>query len=228
MNVQEQLTRRIAGEIVVSESPGETMRKWREIFHLSQKEFANLLEVKPSVVCDFEKGRRASPGIGTVRRFVETMVDYDSAHGGKVVNRMSERRTNEAIVDIKEFTSGMPIEDMLETIEGEIIAGKEELLSRPIYGYTMVDSLKAITTFNAFGEMYGWSNERAVFFSGVHYGRSPMIAVRAHPVKPRMVVYIKPKAVDPLATKLADMERVVLVKTKLDEKAIIEKLRYLK
>tara|TARA_B100002052_G_scaffold125875_1_gene115512 strand:- start:379 stop:1059 length:681 start_codon:yes stop_codon:yes gene_type:complete len=226
--VQKQLTRRIAGEIVVSESPGETMRKWREIFHLSQKEFANLLEVKPSVVCDFEKGRRASPGIGTVRRFVEAMVDYDSAHGGKVVNSMSEKRTNEAIVDIKEFTSGMAIESMLETIEGEIIAGKEELLSRPIYGYTMVDSLKAITTYNAFGEMYGWSNERAVFFSGVQYGRSPMIAVRAHPVKPRMVVYIKPKAVDPLATKLADMERVVLVKTKLDEKTIIEKLRYLK
>ena len=122
----------------------------------------------------------------------------------------------------------MAIESMLETIEGEIIAGKEELLSRPIYGYTMVDSLKAITTYNAFGEMYGWSNERAVFFSGVQYGRSPMIAVRAHPVKPRMVVYIKPKAVDPLATKLADMERVVLVKTKLDEKTIIEKLRYLK
>ena len=228
MSVQKQLTRRIAGEIVVSESPGETMRKWREIFHLSQKEFANLLEVKPSVVCDFEKGRRASPGIGTVRRFVETMVDYDSAHGGKVINSMSERRTNEAIVDIKEFASGMAIEDMLETVEGKIIAGKEELLGRPIYGYTMVDSLKAITTFNAFGEMYGWSNERAVFFSGVHYGRSPMIAVRAHPVKPRMVVYIKPKAVDPLATKLADMERVVLVKTKLDEKAIIEKLRYLR
>ena len=226
--MQKQLTRRIAGEIVVSESPGETMRKWREIFHLSQKEFANLLEVKPSVVCDFEKGRRASPGIGTVRRFVEAMVDYDYAHGGKVVNSMSEKRTNEAIVDIKEFTSGMAIESMLETIEGEIVAGKEELLSRPIYGYTMVDSLKAITTYNAFGEMYGWSNERAVFFSGVQYGRSPMIAVRAHPVKPRMVVYIKPKAVDPLATKLADMERVVLVKTKLDEKTIIEKLRYLK
>jgi len=226
--VQKQLTRRIAGEIVVSESPGETMRKWREIFHLSQKEFANLLEVKPSVVCDFEKGRRASPGIGTVRRFVETMVDYDSAHGGKVVNSMSERRRNEAIIDIREFTSGMAIENMLETIEGEIIAGKEELLNRPIYGYTMVDSLKAITTFNAFGEMYGWSNERAVFFSGVHYGRSPMIAVRAHPVKPRMVVYVKPKTVDPLATKLADMERVVLVKTKLEEKEIIGKLRYLK
>ena len=218
----------MAGEIVVSEKPGDTLRKWREIFNLSQKGLANLLEVKPSVVCDFEKGRRASPGIGTVRKFVEAMVDYDFSHGSKVANSMVGRRTNEAIVDIKEFTSGITINKMLETIEGEVLAGNNELTERPIYGYTMVDSLKAITTFNAFGEMYGWSNERAVFFSGVHYGRSPMIAVRAHPVKPRMVVYVKPKAVDLLAPKLANMERVVLVKTELSEKEIIEKLRSLK
>ncbi len=227
-DVQEQLTRRMAGEIVVSEKPGDTLRKWREIFQLSQKELATLLEVNPSVVCDFEKGRRASPGIGTVRKFVEAMVDYDSSHGGKVVNTMAGTRTNEAIVDIREFTSGISIETIIEKIEGEVLAGSEEIIERPIYGYTMVDSLKAITTFNAFGEMYGWSNERAVFFSGVHYGRSPMIAVRAHPVKPRMVVYVKPKAIDPLAPKLADMERVVLVKTDLDESAIVEKLRYLR
>ena len=218
----------MAGEIVVSEKPGETLRKWREIFQLSQKELATLLEVNPSVVCDFEKGRRASPGIGTVRKLVEAMVDYDSSHGGKVVNSMSGMQNNEAIVDIREFTSGITIENIIEAIEGEILAGREDIIERPIYGYTMVDSLKAITSFNAFGEMYGWSNERAVFFSGVHYGRSPMIAVRAHPVKPRMVVYIKPKAVDPLAPKLADMEKVVLTKTNLGENDIIEKLRYLR
>ena len=226
--MQEQLTRRMAGEIVVSERPGETLRKWREIFQLSQKELATLLEVNPSVVCDFEKGRRASPGIVTVRKFVEAMVDYDSSHGGKVINTMAGTRTNEAIVDIREFTSGISIETVIEKIEGEVLAGSEEIIERPIYGYTMVDSLKAITTFNAFGEMYGWSNERAVFFSGVHYGRSPMIAVRAHPVKPRMAVYVKPKAVDPLAPKLADMEKVVLVKTDLDESTIVKTLRYLK
>ena len=218
----------MAGEIVVSEKPGETLRKWREIFQLSQKELATLLEVNPSVVCDFEKGRSASPGIGTVRKLVEAMVDYDSSHGGKVVNTMSGMQNNEAIVDIREFTSGITIENIIEAIDGEILAGSEDIIERPIYGYTMVDSLKAITSFNAFGEMYGWSNERAVFFSGVHYGRSPMIAVRAHPVKPRMVVYIKPKAVDPLAPKLADMEKVVLTKTNLGENEIIEKLRYLR
>ena len=218
----------MAGEIVVSERPGETLRKWREIFKLSQKELATLLEVNPSVVCDFEKGRRASPGIVTVRKFVEAMVDYDYSHGGKIVNTMAGARTNEAIVDIREFTSGISIKTVIEEIDGKILAGSEEIIERPIYGYTMVDSLKAITTFNAFGEMYGWSNERAVFFSGVHYGRSPMIAVRAHPVKPRMAVYVKPKTVDPLAPKLADMEKIVLVKTDLDENTIVERLRYLK
>ena len=100
-HVQEQLTRRMAGEIVVSEKPGETLGKWREIFQLSQKKLATLLEVNPSVVCDFEKGRRASPGIVTVRKFVEAMVDYDSSHGGKVVNTMAGTRTNKAIVDIR-------------------------------------------------------------------------------------------------------------------------------
>ena len=75
-NVQKQLSRRMAGEIVISDQPGQTLRKWRDIFKLSQKELANLLDVKPSVVCDFEKGRRNSPGIGTVRKIVEAMVDY--------------------------------------------------------------------------------------------------------------------------------------------------------
>ena len=49
----------MAGEIVFSEKPGDTLKKWREIFGLSQKKMAELLEINPSVVCDFEKGRFA-------------------------------------------------------------------------------------------------------------------------------------------------------------------------
>ena len=52
-----------------------------------------------------------------------------------------------------------------------------------------------------------------------------MIAIRAHPVKPRVVIYIKPKAIDKLATKLAEMERIVLVKTELDEEEIVTILK---
>ncbi|MCH2439953.1 MAG: transcriptional regulator [Candidatus Poseidoniia archaeon] len=214
--MNEQLTRRMAGEIVVSDSPGETLRKWREIFQLSQKHLASLLGVNPSVVCDFEKGRRRSPGIATVRRLVETMVSYDRAHGSRVVTTMAGQQGNPAITSIQEFTIGLKIANVVKAIGGEVLAGAEEL-ERPIYGYTIVDALRAITTFSGanFGQMYGWSNERALLFTGVQFGRSPMIAVRAHPVKPRLVCYIQPGNVDELAAKLAKMERIVLVRTDL-------------
>jgi putative transcriptional regulator len=206
----------MAGEIVVSDRPGETLRKWREIFQLSQKQLASLLGVNPSVVCDFEKGRRRSPGIGTVRRLVETMVSYDRAHGSRIVTNMEGQQSNSAITSIQEFAIGLPIASIVEAAGGKVLAGEEEL-ERPIYGYTIVDALRAITTFSGanFGQMYGWSNERALFFTGVKFGRSPMIAVRAHPVKPRMVCYIQPGSVDKLAAKLAEMERIVLVRTDL-------------
>ena len=215
----------MAGEIVISEKPGDTLKKWRNIFKLSQKNLASLLDVKPSVVCDFEKGRRASPGIGTVRKFVEAMVEYDRAQGGKIVNSMFANEGNNAVYDIREFNTGTPINTLIRIINGEILSGTPEILERPIYGYTIVDSLKAITTFNVFGELYGWSNERAIFFSGVQYGRSPMIAIRAHPVKPRVVIYIKPKTIDKLAIKLAKMERIVLISTNMQEEEIVEVLK---
>jgi putative transcriptional regulator len=218
----------MAGEIVVSNSPGKTLRKWREIFQLSQKHLASLLGVNPSVVCDFEKGRRRSPGITTVRRLVETMVSYDRAHGGRVAGSMAGQQGNSAITDIREFAIGLPIMTVVEAIGGEVIAGTEEL-ERTIYGYTIVDALRAITTFSGanFGQMYGWSNERALFFTGVQFGRSPMIAVRAHPVKPRLVCYIQPGSIDKLATKLADMERIVLVSTSESQEQIQQRLRQL-
>ena len=215
----------MAGEIVISEKPGDTLKKWRNIFKLSQKNLASLLDVKPSVVCDFEKGRRASPGIGTVRKFVEAMVEYDRAQGGKIVSSMFANEGNNAVYDIREFNTGTPINTLIRIINGEILSGTPEILERPIYGYTIVDSLKAITTFNVFGELYGWSNERAIFFSGVQYGRSPMIAIRAHPVKPRVVIYIKPKTIDKLAIKLAKMERIVLISTNMQEEEIVEVLK---
>ena len=153
------------------------------------------------------------------------MVEYDKAQGGKIVSSMFAKDNSSAVYDIREFNTGTAISKLIQEIDGEILSGNEDILERPIYGYTIVDSLKAITTFNVFGDLYGWSNERAIFFSGVHYGRSPMIAIRAHPVKPRVVIYIKPKTIDKLATKLAEMERIVLVKTELSEEEIVTILK---
>ena len=77
-------------------------------------------------------------------------------------------------------------------------------------------------------KIYGWSVERALIFTDVHYGRSPMVAIRAHPLTPAMVVYQKPDQTDPLAIKLAEKEGIPLVTTDLSVEKLIDKMNALK
>ena len=209
-----------------SEKPGDTLKKWRGIIGLSQKERADLLKINPSVVCDFEKGRRESPGIKTVKRMVNVMILYDESNGNKVINSRFENDDQEEPMIIGEFSSGVNVDALIESVNGEVIVGEKEL-GRTLYGFTIVDSLKAIISFSGteFAKIYGWSNERALFFTGVEFGRSPMIAIRAHPVKPRLVCYVQPKSVDPLAIKLAQLENIILIRTDLDIELIKNTMR---
>ena len=44
----EKLKHEIAGEITLSQAPGSTMKKWREIFAITQADLAGLLKISPS------------------------------------------------------------------------------------------------------------------------------------------------------------------------------------
>ncbi|MHA2374126.1 MAG: helix-turn-helix domain-containing protein, partial [Candidatus Thorarchaeota archaeon] len=66
-SARERLARRIAGEIALSDHPGKTMRVWRERFRLPQIVLADYLNISPSVISDYESGRRKSPGTTTIR-----------------------------------------------------------------------------------------------------------------------------------------------------------------
>jgi putative transcriptional regulator len=76
-------------------------------------------------------------------------------------------------------------------------------------------------------KIYGWSSERALIFTGVKFGRSPMIAIRAHPLKPALVVYQRPEHVDELAIRLATLENLPLVRTNLQVPTLVERLERL-
>ena len=96
-----------------------------------------------------------------------------------------------------------------------------------IYGYTVIDSLKAILTFSAedYLRIFGWNSDRALIFTGVKFGRSPMIAIRTHSLKPQVIVYHKPERIDPLAVKLAELENITFMKTDLPLKKLIVELK---
>ena len=68
-SIREVLARRIAGEIILSGKPGSTMRKWRELFAVSQITLSEKMLLSGSVISDYESGRRKSPGAKVIRRF---------------------------------------------------------------------------------------------------------------------------------------------------------------
>ena len=52
-----------------------------------------------------------------------------------------------------------------------------------------------------------------------------MIAVRAHPMKPAMVVYVQPDNIDDLAVRLASLENIILATTELPSQTLIERIK---
>jgi putative transcriptional regulator len=220
------LKEKIAGEITLSSEAGSTIRKWRNLFGISQKELALTLEVSPSVISDYEAGRRQSPGIATVKRIIDALIEIELARGGENLKRFEDEEDTSAILSIGEFSSACTVERFIGITDSECLNTEQVNLERQIYGYTIIDSIKAITSFssNDYMKVYGWSTERALLFSGVHYGRSPMIAVRAHPMKPAIVVYIQPENVDDLAVRLAELEHIVLLRTELPPQELARRL----
>ncbi|MCD6560024.1 transcriptional regulator [Thermococci archaeon] len=230
---KEALAKRIAGEITLSADPGKTMRKWREIFGVSQTELADFLGVSSSVISDYEGGRRKSPGASTIRKFVEALISIDEKRGSNVIRAFSKTigsdLPTEAILDMREFSLPVTIKELVDTIKGEIVANMD-LLDRKLYGYTVVDSIHAILEMSSedFLKLYGWTTERALIFTKVTTGRSPMIAIRVQGMKPAVVILHGVKKLDELAVKIAERERVPLVISHVEnEETLIMNLRRL-
>lgn len=218
MNIKNALSEKIAGEITLSPRPGQTIRKWRSAFDISQTDLANHLHLSPSVVSDYESGRRKSPGIQTVKKIIEALIEIDEKRGGNVLRKYDSMfDTQEGILELMEYPYSIPATEFIREIEGNILTGKSIGVKKNVKGFTLVDSVKTIETINSadYSRLYGWSTERAIIFTGIRYGRSPMIAIRVHPVKPTVVVYHNPGSVDPLAVKLAERENIPLVVTKM-------------
>jgi len=212
--LREALMRRIAGEIVVSPNPGLAMRKWRSLLQASQVEVAEELGCSPSVISDYEAGRRRSPGSNFIKRFVEALLEIDQRRGGRYTRELARIAVDvsDIFLDMREFTSPATARRICEAVEGEVLACPEAL-DREVYGYTIIDSLKAIQTLSGleFYRIFGSTSERALVFTGVSRGRSPMIAVKISPLKPRIVILHGVRGrVDPLAISLAEGEGIPL------------------
>ncbi len=211
--VLELIAQKIAGDIVMSENHGAALRKWRGVFKLTQTDVGILMGISASVISDYEKGKR-SPGVKFVRRFVKALINLDKSRGYPVVKQIASSLNLNigAIIDLKEFSTPMKLDELVTVVDGFIINSNMPR-DIAIYGYTVLDSLEAIERLsgNEFWQIMGTTTRRALIFTKVSTGRSPMISVRVSPVKPVVVVLHGTKKIDPLAIRLADREGLPLI-----------------
>jgi putative transcriptional regulator len=205
-----ELAARIAGDVVISDNAGDAMRKWRDRIAVKQAILAREMGLSPSVLSDYESGRRASPGVGFIRKYVTALVKLDH-NNHRVLPREIAPKDKSAILAIGEFREPVKAKEILETVAGNVITGADKL-GTDIYGYTVVDSIKTIYALSGFDfyKIYGATTERVLIFTKVGLGRSPMVAIRVVHLKPRMVVIHGPKTVDEVAKALAEKEKIIL------------------
>jgi putative transcriptional regulator len=231
-SVRERLARRIAGEIALSDHPGQTMKIWRERFRLPQIVLADHLNISPSVISDYESGRRKSPGTSTIRRFVMALLTLDEKNGGQVVAAFV-RLMDVSLVDLNivlamsDFTNPMTAKEFCQRLKCTIKTGEKQV-DREIYGYTLVDVERAVKELNsdAFLKLFGATTERCLIFTNVNTGRAPMIAIKSQEFKPSIVILHGVGEVDRLALELSEQMRIPLAVSKVSSiDTLIRELR---
>ena len=236
-SARDNLLKTIAGEITLAENPGRVMRKWREQFNVAQHDLASHLDLSPSVISDYESGRRKSPRVETIRKFAESIIAIDESRGGQIVQAfirlIGQDIPSDILLDIREFPSAILAKKLTDFLECKTIV-EDVVQNREIFGYTTIDSLRVILqlTPEQMLKLYGATPNRAAIFTRVSTGRSPMVAIRTSQiglgpaVRPSVIILHGPKNVDPVACKIAEVEKIPLYLSKIKETSeLVKKLR---
>ena len=219
---------KIAGEISLSSDPGSTMKKWREVFNIQQTELSQYLKISPSTISDYESNRRKSPGIAVIHRFVDALFALDSQKGGTTIKKFREAdESGRDMYEAVEFIKPVGAKEFAKLIEAKVLANGEKLETKSIFGCTILDSVRVILElpYESFIKIYSTTSERALIFTHVSTGRSPMIAVRVTPIKPSLIILHGIEEVDKLAVKIAETEGIPLLVTKLGIEEIKKRVK---
>ncbi|MGW8289575.1 MAG: transcriptional regulator [Candidatus Bathyarchaeia archaeon] len=212
-SIREVLARRIAGEIILSGKPGATMRKWRELFAVSQISLSERMSLSSSVISDYESGRRKSPGAKFIRRFVLALLQIDEEKGSRFIREFAKLTSSPsmAVLDLREFPIPVRVEYLCKAINGEVVACKDKYV-KEVSGYTVIDSKKAVEALSGqeYAQLFGATTDRALVFTNVGNCALSMMIIRVSSLKPRLVIFHREKP-DGYAIKLAEYEQIPLI-----------------
>ena len=227
---RDELAEKIAGEVALSDDPGATLRKWRTDFEIAQTDLASELDVSPSVVSDYESGRRQNPGIGVIRRVVDALLGIDERREGTHIRQharvLSAGFDSDVVHDLREYPANIPLERYYDAVGATtLVSGTRDTVS----GHTVLDSIEVIRRFSSdeFYDLYGKSTNRALVFTNVTSGEGSMVALRVLKPTPNAVVLhgIGEEDIWDHAPGLARVEGVSLAVTDMPLEEMLDGLR---
>src|SRR5512136_2823426 len=119
------LAEKIAGEITLSPNPGETLRKWRRNFGITQTDLSNHLGISPSVISDYESGRRKSPGIMIVSKIIDALLRIDESRGCNVLRAYEDMWGDilglDSICSVCEYLEPIALAFVAEKLNAEVV-----------------------------------------------------------------------------------------------------------
>ncbi|MEO9295953.1 MAG: helix-turn-helix domain-containing protein [Nitrososphaera sp.] len=81
----------IAGSVVLNDNPPQQLKYWRKKFGVKQADLAKKMAITPSVLSDYEKGRRPSPGANFIKRYLQALYELAQSNGKPVVAAEEEQ-----------------------------------------------------------------------------------------------------------------------------------------
>ncbi len=221
VDLRARLAEKMAGEITLSQNPGETIKKWRKSFEVSQIDLANHLSVSPSVISDYESGRRKSPGTTIISKIVEAMLDIDEKAGSHKIrayeSMLIEQYNSNVILDIHEYRSPIHLDPVREAHRGGNDIGQHRPAHQRIYDHRQPQRDFSDVLQRVLSTIRLEHRERADLLQRFHRA-SPMVALRVSTLKPAAVVLhgLEASKIDPVAKKIAEAETFPLMSSTMD------------
>jgi putative transcriptional regulator len=133
---------------------------------------------------------------------------------------------SEVVHDLREYPANVGVEQVYDAIDAaELHRGRDDTVA----GHTVINSIAAITRLSSdqFHQLYGQSTNRALVFTDVTRGESPLVAMRVLSPTPSAVVLhgLDSDDIWEYAPELARVDDVSLAVTDADLEDVLEGLR---
>lgn len=234
-DVDFELMQLILGDIAANENYGLVMKKWRDLFNLTQSTIARELDIKQSVISDYENNRRKSPGIQFLRKYTKAIIKLGKEDNreqyNKLINRFNIKYGSKGLVE-GDFDKKLSIKQVLDLLNATQILSIKTSPEFTNYIFFSDNISSIITEEPSYKLLKGLKtkDKRVFIFSNVKTGRVPLIALKIltklNKIQmPKLVVFQTEKfKLSSFTRKLAKKNNISIALTNMSNERIKESL----